>query len=443
MLPITDLRRFLLLLLIGLSSCNSSNNKEVYTDDILRITVFPTKDNINYLYASEVISDIEYIPLETSIQCLIGEYFLTSISENFILVYSRPHCILFSRQGKYIRHIGSQGQGPEEYYIVSSMSIDEKSNMIYMVGMSELLAYRISGEFVKKFNLKEFSNKVGISGSFQKVFHWKDNLFCANINLYSGKEDYHFVIFSLNGQVIKLLHNFIKFERESNISYYNSMDDYADIYLYNGQLSYKHSTSDTLFRVNDQLEFVPEVIFDLCGRNVQADIRSKNDNDRSIYTSVYDIHELENYILFSCKFGNITPKGLPTLQTCLYNKKSNKLTILKCDLLGKKQQRIIPSMSGVLSNNNEQLVDYFSEPVINDIDGGYNFYIFPSQIAFFQDTHQLMCGRFQPYRLLKDLTEEHFTTKKIKNKEAHERLKNVLANLNGDDNPVLMIATFK
>ena len=84
MLSITDLRCFILFLWIGLSSCSSSNNKEVYADDILQIKVFPTKDNIKYLYASEVISDIKYIPLETSTQCLIGENF-SNYSAPFIM----------------------------------------------------------------------------------------------------------------------------------------------------------------------------------------------------------------------------------------------------------------------------------------------------------------------------------------------------------------------
>jgi hypothetical protein len=55
----------------------------------------------------------------------------------------------------------------------------------------------------------------------------------------------------------------------------------------------------------------------------------------------------------------------------------------------------------------------------------------------------VLCGRFQPFKLLKDFTKEHFAAKKIKDKEAHERLKKLLATLDEDDNPVLMIATFK
>ena len=443
------LRSFLLFLCIGLSSCHSPKNKEGYSDDILRIKVFPTKDNVRYLYASEVISDIEYIPLETTDQCLIGENLNVKISENYILVYSDPHCILFSRQGKYIRHIGSRGQGPEEYdNQVYYITIDEKSDMIYLSTWNTLLAYRISGEFVKKLNFKKLCDDVEITGSFREVVHWKDNLFCTNISRYTGKENYDFVVFSLDGQIIKLFPHSIKFEREDSNVFYGSTFDYdADIYLYNGQLKYRKPHSDTLFRLNDQLEFVPAVIFDLCGRTPPENIRYKgDDNYLSKYTDITHIQELENYIVFYCCFGDITPKGLPAGphagQICLYNKNNHELTIAKCNLLGKIKPPVPSNMPGVFisNNNNEQLIDDYSKPFINDIDGGYDFYIAGASII--QNTHQLLCKKCQAYELLR-LNEKHFASKTIKNKEAHERLKNLLVNLNVDDNPVLMIATFK
>ena len=435
----STLRCFPLLLLIGLLSCNMSISKEVYDEGIVRVKVYPTKGNINYLFASEVISDVEYIPLETSDQCLIGEYFSANISENYILVHSRSQCVLFSRQGKYIRHIGSQGNGPEEYKLVSGMSIDEKSCMVYISSLYELLVYRISGEFVKKLNLNNFKKTSGISGSFGNVKHLKDDLFCSDIVLFTGEEPYGFVIFSLEGNVVKLFTNYTTFESGNSFS---GIFFFSDLYPYNGQLNFREMYSDTLFLLNDQLEFVPKVIFDLCGRKIPTKMRGAKDIILSAYTYVMHIHELENYILFTCDFGDIRPKNMPEMQSCLYDKKSNKLTVFKQDLLGQRL-RTIPSMPGVYSDSNELLVDYYSEGIINDIDGGYDFGFLPSQVCFIQNTHQLLCKRCQPFELLRDLTEEYFASKKIKNKEAHERLKNILANLDGDDNPVLMIATFK
>ena len=440
-----DLKYFLFILCFGLSSCSSSNNRGVCDDELLQVKVFPTKENVKRLYASEIITDLEYIPLETSEKCLINENYKTEISENYILVSSKPHLILFSRQGKYIRNIGSQGPGPEEYSYPSKTAIDEKSGMIYNLNYNELTAYRISGEFVKKLYLKDIYKKAGINSSFNKIVHWKENLFCANVRLYTGIEDNCIVIFSLDGQIMKLFPNSIKFKRpESNVTHGRGADDYADVYVYKGQLKYRYINSDTLFRLNDQLEFIPDAIFDLCGRNAPENIRVKKDADLSKYTYLMDIKETENYFSFLCDFGKINPQEIKT-QGCLYDKKSKKLIIFKVELLGQQPAPEVPSMPGVFINNSSsgQLVNDYSPWIINDIDGGLDFGIHGSHISIIQSANQFICARYQPHKLLKDLNIEHFASKKIKNKEAHERLKKLLENLDEEDNPVIMIATFK
>jgi len=59
------------LFLIILQSCGYS--KKTDEDSIQRIEVCFSKDKLSTLYASEFISDIEYVCLETSPECLIGD----------------------------------------------------------------------------------------------------------------------------------------------------------------------------------------------------------------------------------------------------------------------------------------------------------------------------------------------------------------------------------
>jgi len=109
-----------------------------------------------YLNMSEVISRIEYVPLETSSLCLIGEVFHASISENYILVFSNSNLFLFSREGRFIRSIGQRGGGPEDYrYDLYNVHVDEKTDMVYLMGSNDVYAYHISGKFVKKLDLLE------------------------------------------------------------------------------------------------------------------------------------------------------------------------------------------------------------------------------------------------------------------------------------------------
>ena len=414
---------FVILFLISFLSCN--NHKE-NTGDLPQIKLCLTKDLLKNVYASEFISNIEYIPLETSEQSLI-KFTDMDISDNYILVKGEPY-MLFSRQGKFIRHIGSVGQGPGEYSSVSDFYIYEKSSMIYLSNDYEIFAFRISGEFFKKLDLREFCKKLGIP-KLWKIVHWKDDIFCANIDLNSGKELYTFVVFTLDGEVVKLFPNYMTFDKEIR---FHSNYAFAEIYKHNGLVSNKRAISDTIFRLTDQLEMVPDVYFDLCGRSPsKMPISSIFDS----YTSISFINEVGNYILFGCSFGNITPSDLPSMQFCIYDRNSTNLIFCKGDPFSRKPPRVLPN--GELLQRNSAS-DYYSG-FINDIDGGLPFW---TDLIRLQNKQQLAMT-YQPSVMLGNLTEEYFSAHEIKDIQAHERLKKLLENLEEDDNPVLMIATFK
>ena len=115
--------RGLIFLLFILSSCNSQREEQ---SDALHIKIPETKEEERIqLNASDVISDIEYVALETLPPCLIGERYKISMSENYIFVYSSSgsssdisgtfrsgsgisNFYLFSRKGKFIRSRSSQ-----------------------------------------------------------------------------------------------------------------------------------------------------------------------------------------------------------------------------------------------------------------------------------------------------------------------------------------------
>ena len=393
-------RRYIILFLITLSSCNS--HKEEHDGDILRIVIPDTKEEERtQLYASDFISDIEYVSLETQPQCLIGEFYDISISENYILVYSstEANCFLFSRNGKFIRKIGQRGNGPEEYvnglYLIK---IDEKSGVVFLMGVRAIYSYRITGEFIKKLDLSELYKKVGVRRLFNEM-HWKDDLFCA-----SGDEAYSFVIFSLDGEIVKSFPNYIK--KEFNL--YSPGDDFY-YFTYKERIYIKEIKGDTLFMVNDQLDFVPELVLDLYDKGVEPPYYKGL--IRSIFIS-------DKYLFMH---GTVF---------CLFEKDKKKLSIIKHD----------PSIIRERTISNESIKMRFYG-LTNDIDGGLAFFPFEYFYKIHND-NQFVRG-FQSYELKKYLTDEYLSTRKVKNPEAHKRLKKLLADLDEDDNPVIMIATVK
>lgn len=109
---LTQLRPIIIafLLSLALSSCKTDKQSgEVYTVDLNEGLKTEREFRL-----SEVVKDVEYIPLETTKESLFSNagFILT---DHFILVNQwRNPCrlLLFDRSGKFIRQIGYEGKGP-------------------------------------------------------------------------------------------------------------------------------------------------------------------------------------------------------------------------------------------------------------------------------------------------------------------------------------------
>ena len=137
----------------AVSSCDNAKNSstDLITIDVERAYNEPMRN----LMISEVIEDIEYIKLETTPNCLISKVSGVSISENHLAIfdYRSSSFLLFSRSGKFIRKIGSQGPGPEEYNkpIGNQLKIiNNEKYLLFWDYQSTIYLYHIDGSFHKK-----------------------------------------------------------------------------------------------------------------------------------------------------------------------------------------------------------------------------------------------------------------------------------------------------
>ena len=420
--------RYFIFFIYFLSSCNTNTTTNIDKNGILRINLIEAEKRA-YLNASEVISSLEYVALETSPQCLIGDVVHVSVSENFILAFSNSNCLLFSRKGQFIRSIGQRGSGPQDFtdnwY---SVKIDEQSDMIYLLSSYEICAYRISGQFVKKLKYLEFQKRNDITSFLCNITHWKENLFCANMDLNIGKEPYRCIIFSLDGEIVKLFPNNIFFDNgKSGKALRSTENSDANIYLHNEQLYFREYLCDTLFHITNELDFLPEIIFDLPGYKKPTDMRGEFGAPSSEYT-IRRIYEVRNFLLL--EEGKIGSK----YHRSLYDKNKNQLFSFESDPLLKRElghhlpDRITTTRAISLNG------------LRNDIDGGLPFD--PHRLSNIQNDNQMICI-YQSHFLKEKLTDEHFKRYTIQDQKAHEKLKKLLEDLDWEDNPVIMIATFK
>jgi hypothetical protein len=97
------------------------------------------------------IADIEYVALETTDDVLLsGNCRLAYVSDKYIVVWqsSQGDIFIFNRNGTIAFHINHKGQGGEEYIMISNVVFDEKNEELFVFdGQSSrrILVYSISG----------------------------------------------------------------------------------------------------------------------------------------------------------------------------------------------------------------------------------------------------------------------------------------------------------
>jgi len=104
---------------------------------------------------SEISENITKIDLEFSDESLINPDMIQriTVTENDIIIAEMSKILIFNKDGKFVRSIGSRGQGPGEYNHIMSMAMDEKNKRLFIVssGPWKIICYDMDGNFLKEF----------------------------------------------------------------------------------------------------------------------------------------------------------------------------------------------------------------------------------------------------------------------------------------------------
>jgi len=116
---------------------------EINYEDILK--------NSKVLHLSQITSDVEYIKLETSNDCMIRRLDKCYFTDSLIFIGNRDHVLEFSRDGKFQRRIGSPGRGPGEIDLIRSISIlaDKKMIAVETNANRTMLYFSFDGNVIK------------------------------------------------------------------------------------------------------------------------------------------------------------------------------------------------------------------------------------------------------------------------------------------------------
>jgi len=127
-------------------------------------------NNIKGVYLSDIGTEVTYIPLETTTECIIQQINKVLISDSFIFASEHNRLLQFDKDGRYIRQIGSQGRGPEEYLSVSDFCIDSENHLIYIIS-DKLSIFSFAGDFVKAVKLSFRPAQIILKDKNHLMFH--------------------------------------------------------------------------------------------------------------------------------------------------------------------------------------------------------------------------------------------------------------------------------
>lgn len=147
-------------------SCSISPSLDVLEVDLSCIDI----DTLAY---SAFVDSIEYIPLETTDECLVGEVTDVILAGNRLFVFDakQQEVCSFDRSGKYVGRIGHRGEGPGEYLYISQFEYDRQDSLLAILAFIEspcVLYYSLDGSYMKtvKLGMRADDFKICEDGTF-------------------------------------------------------------------------------------------------------------------------------------------------------------------------------------------------------------------------------------------------------------------------------------
>ncbi|MBK7480076.1 MAG: 6-bladed beta-propeller [Bacteroidales bacterium] len=141
------MKRIILLsfLLIGMSYCSVKNpNKADDGDSVLEIDLFSESKPAGGKL-SAFADDIEFIPLQTTRESLIGGPARRVVSrEQRIYVSDATRIMCFDIEGRFLYKLDKLGRGPGEYSVIFYFDVDPDNKYLVIPNHNKLLFYGIS-----------------------------------------------------------------------------------------------------------------------------------------------------------------------------------------------------------------------------------------------------------------------------------------------------------
>ena len=332
---------------------------------------------------NELASDIRYVPLETTDDCLMNnEFYIMQYTGEDIITSGIFH---FDKNGKFLNKIGSKGQGPEEYLQGLFAFGDWKNKLLYVQNWTTLTCYGFDGTFVRSVPTPQLN--MGAAGLFDE-----NHILYSNDIYYADKANpiQLYMVDSQNGKTVSKWRGHL----EENKKYGMILTSRDFMYNYDNSLFYKPALENVIFKILSPKKRQLVYKFDCSGKDIDVSADEVDPKKRFQFLSVYWAKEAAQYLFVNYGMKNISRLGI-------YDKEKKTFT---------------------------------NVTIKDNLAGGYD--IHPAWTS--DDNHLLMV--YYAGGLLQD-KEKRYSTGLLP--ERKKELDELLKNIKEDDNPVVILVTLK
>jgi len=316
--------------------------------------------------------------------------------------------------------IGQKGQGPGEYERISNFSFNTEKSTVFIDDMVRISEYDFKGNFIRSFKIPEIVDE----GFLLKCSYVGDGLFIGHV-LYNGKNKYKYCLFNSNGEIVECFPNHIFFEKKDRMVGSGALP----VIHVDKQVFLKDYVNDTIY-ILENSNIKPAFTFGLGKYTIPLK-----------YLEFFDLKDPEPTNAFQFKKIVGTPKfffydifipgsfNVPQQKKIFDHRFNDYVAIDEEGVLGIYN---IESKTNVMLDTDVNL----QRGIVNDINGGLPV------IPFFYADREIV-GVWKAHEMKEKLTDEYFSKQTIKDKVAHQKLKEILKNLKEDDNEVVVVAKLK
>jgi len=405
-----QLRLLVVFIFVTSLSCKENAKKEkIKSNSFYTIPFAEIVKNKRKVKLSEFATDVEFIQFENTPKALLGRVDDIQLTKDYIFVYHFGSDLItqFSRDGKYVRHIGKLGRGPKEYESSRAFSIDEKNERIYIQTnwTSKMMVFNFDGEYIKTIKYPAIERLKNV---------WsRDSLLVSFAEPMEGNEPYVFIEHNEQGDTLQTVPNYIFWDNKDQ--YYNMYLNFLNsFYRFGNKLHMKGWYNDTVYSYDENNKIVPKFIIDLKKYKIPDDLIYERKWTRPLPNDVcwVGVHETSNYIFipYGYHFDVVKRKLLNKEEGCiLYNKKTKEGVAVEETKLG---------------------------GFINDISGGPDF-----KPLYTNDTLAIM--PVSAFDMKQYLDSDKFKNQEVKFPEEKEKLNQLKKTLKEDDNHFLVLVKLK